>query len=217
MPVTMVDTKAFLPLILPNCPECPDFVAEAQARFAAIEFCERSRAWRHLTTVPVIEGEAEGVIVAPDTAAIHEIEFAEFDGKPLTPVQFSTFDRLAEGRPRYVTQASPNTVMVSPFAAGSLEISLFLKPLASSQFGTVAGNPLADRFNVVPDFLVSVHGTAIAYGALSRILAIPREAWTDGAEALRYGALFENKLNGAFRANMRGQQRAPIRTKTAWF
>lgn len=216
MPVSMVDTSAFLPLILPNCPECPDFVAAAQARFAAIEFCERSRAWRHLTTVAMLSA-ATDVTVAPDTAAIHEIEYAEFDGRPLTPVQFSTIDRLAEGPPRYVTQASPNTVTVSPFTAGTLEISLFLKPLASSQFGTVAGNPLTDRFNVVPDFLVSVHGTAIAYGALSRILAIPRETWSNPAESMRFAALFEEKLNGAFRANMRGQQRAPIRTQTTWF
>ena len=216
MPVTMIRTSAFLPLILPHCPECPDFVAETQARLAAIEFCERSRAWRHLTTVPLVA--SEGVLVAPEAAAIHEIEYARFNGRKLTPVQFSTISTIAQGVPEYVTQVSPGAVTVSPFIEpGDLEVSLFLKPMASSEFGTLADDPLADRFNVVPDFLVSVHGGAIALGALARILSIPRQPWTVYINALKYEARFNEKLGASFRANMRGQQRAPVRTSSRWF
>lgn len=218
MPVAMKRTAEFLPLILPFCPFCPDFVAEQMARLAAIEFCERSRAWRHLTTVSLQEGSAGvGIMVAPDTAAIHEIEFAEFDGHPLTAIQFSTMKEVPEGRPRYIAQTAPNEVIVTPFTAGSLEVSLFLKPLASTEFGTDAADPLFDRFNVVPDFLVSIHGATIAAGALSKILAMPRQPWTDPKSAKDYELRFSEKLDGSFRQNMRGQQRAPIRTKPRWF
>lgn len=218
MPVTMKRTAAFLPLILPFCPECPEFLAEQHARFAAIEFCERSRAWRHLTTVALPEGSAgTGVMVAPDTAAIHEIEFAEVNGKPLRPIQFSTMEDAPEGRPEYVTQTAPNEVRITPFEPGVLRISVFLKPLTGSEYGTDPVSPLFDRFNVVPDFLVDIHGHVIASGALSKLLSIPGEPWTDKKTALQYEARFREKLDSAFRWNMRGQQRAPQRVASRWF
>lgn len=211
MPVDMARTKAFLPLILPFCPECPDFLAEQHARFAAIEFCERSRAWRHLTTVEITG--AEGTPVAPEVAAIHEIEFAKFNGQPLTPVQFSTIEAASVGAPRYVTQVSPNELTVSPFEEpGTLEVSVFLKPLTGSEFSTDLDDPLFDRFNVVPQFMVDIHGGTIAAGALAKLLSIPREPWTDERKAAQYAIEFRERLDNAFRWNMRGQQRAPIRT-----
>lgn len=212
MPIETVGTAAFLPLVLPYCPQCPDFIAEQQVRFAAIEFCERSRAWRHMITVSLTGPEGE--MVAPEFAAIHEIEFANFNDQPLTPVQFSTINPNQTGRPRYVTQVSPNALTVSPYdEPGDLEVSVFLKPLANMAFETTPGRPIADRFNVVPKFMLDIHGTAIARGALSKILAIPGEPWSDPRMALKHEADFRENMDAAFRWNMRGQQRAPIRTK----
>ena len=211
MAVTMKRTAEFLPLIMPHCPQCPDFLAEQQARFAAIRFCERSRAWRHITTVDMIS--EVGTPVAPDTAAIHEIEFAKWNGKSLTPVQFSTIDSGKSGIPEYITQVAPNEVTISPFEPGELEISLFLKPLTASEYGTAdPSDPLFDRYNVVPEFFIKIHGHTIAAGALGEILSIPDEPWTDHREAQRYRMEFETRCDTAFRWNMRGQQRAPIRT-----
>ena len=218
MPVTMKRAAEFLPLILPFCPECPDFLAEQHARFAAIEFCERSRAWRHVVTVTLAAGSAGlGVMVAPEGAAIHEIEFAEMDGRKLTPIQFSTIEAAPEGQAEYVTQISPREVMVTPFEPGTLRISVFLKPLTGGQYGTDAARPLFDRFNMVPDFLVDMHGHTIAAGALAKLLSIPNEPWTHEKKAMLYDARFREKLDGAFRWNMRGQQRAPTRSKARWF
>lgn len=210
---TMVSTSTLFPLIAPFAPTCPDFIIAQQARFAAIEFCERSRAWRHVTTVAVTSREFTPVV--PDTAAIHEIEFAEWGDhqSKLTPVQFSTIKGDLEGQPRYVTQVNPHAVTVSPFEEGTMRISMFLKPLSSTSYGDNAADPLEDRFNVIPDFLVSIHGNTLAAGTLSKILSIPDEPWTNPAEAQRYWLIFQERLNGSFRANMRGQQRAPIRTK----
>lgn len=146
-------------------------------------------------------------------AAIHEIEFAEFNGAKLTPVQFTSMNAARSGRPEYITQVSPGIVSLLPFNAGQLSMSVFLKPVADSEYGTDPQNPLFDRFNVIPEHFVTLHGTTLAAGALSRILSIPGEPWSDDKKAMLYRAEFENKLNSAFRWNMRGQQRAPIRTK----
>lgn len=245
MTVQMVRTAALLPLVAPYVPTCPDFVAEQAIRMAAIEFAERSRAWRHVVSVDVFGGFSnllsasfEGVehplifvsggmefdatsgndaltdmsdlpVVG---AVIHEIEMAEFDGCPLTPIQFSTMKDVAEGQPRYITQSAPNALALIPFRAGRLDISLFLKPSSTVEFGTVPASPMFDKFNVIPDFFITLHGSKLASGALHKIMSIPDEPWSNPKEAARYGALFADNLNASFRGNMRGQQRAPIRT-----
>lgn len=237
MPVNLRPTTDLLPLIAPYAPSCPAFLAEQMIRFAAIEFAERTRAWRHIAHIEVTEGNAppllsgvigeqeydllftvghvEGLDVladVPAVAVIHEIEFAEFDGQRLTPVQFSTIASETTGAPQYITQVAPNALTLIPFQPGKLSLSVFLKPASGSDYGGDADNPLFDAFNVVPDFFVTLHGDTIANGALARILSIPNEPWTDEAKAALYEARFREKLKTAFRSNMRGQQRAKIRT-----
>lgn len=246
MAVILKRTAELLPLVLPYAPECPDFIAEHMIRFAAIEFAERSRAWRHVAEVDLddnsitallngtmettdygllfaIGGQVfraagtlraiEADMEAPTVAVIHEIEFAEFEGSPLTPVQFSAIGPESQGKPRYISQVQPNAITLWPFKSGRLLLSMFLKPSSATLFGTVEGDPLADKFNVIPDFFASQHGQTLAMGALSRILSMPGEPWTNEAKAAQYEMRFQEKLNGSFRTNMRGQQRAPIRTK----
>ena len=215
MAIQMVRTKRFLPLILPYAKSAPDVLAEQCARFAAIDFCEVSRCWRHKAAVQI--SDHEGVLVAPDTAAIHEIEFAEFNGRPLTPTQFSDVQDRREGAPLYISQVAPNRVTVMPWEAGGLEVSLFLKPLSDSKFGTDLSDPLFDRFNVVPEFLVTMHGNIIARGALARLLAMPDEPWTDMKMAAKYEAEFRLNCGSKFSQNIRGQQRTRMRTKASWF
>lgn len=249
MAVILKRTAELLPLVMPYAPECPDFLAEQQLRFAAIELAERSRAWRHVASVNLTQAESDALLVgeidlqeyglvftvgsdvfsavgsfsadhlppevslpAPSAAVIHEIEFASFAGKNLTPVQFSTLGKVQDGRPQYITQVAPNALTVFPFSPGPLTVSMFLKPSSASEFGTDPHDPMFDRFNVVPDFFITLHGHALALGALYRILSIPGEPWTDVKKAMIYKAEFEAKLNAAFRWNMRGQQRAAIRT-----
>lgn len=246
MSVALKRTTEFLPLILPYCPDCPDFVVEQMVRLTAIDFSERARAWRHVVQTYVVPSEpatlltgmVDGQLVdllftssgqefigstgqddrqvpmpAAPFSAIHEIEYAEFDGRPLEPVQFSSMQSRTEGRPRYITQAWPGVVRVFPEAEGMLELSLFLKPTANSQYGTDPAHPLFDRYNVVPEHYLSLHGNVIAAGALERILAMPRQSWTNMQEAARFAVIYQDKANTSFRANMRGQQRAPIRTR----
>ena len=212
--VVMVRTKELLPMIAEMVPLCPFFTSERCIREAAIEFSERSRAWRHVSTHAVIAGEH--TMIAPDHTAIHEIEYAQWNGAKLTPIQFSTLELPAEGRPAYITQVSPGAVQLLPFEAGSLEISVFLKPLATSAIGTDAADPLHDPHDVIPDFYVSIHGTTIKHGALSLIFAIPNQVWSDPQRAAYHEEKFRRACDGSFRENLRGQQRAPSRTTARW-
>ena len=77
-------------------------------------------------------------------------------------------------------------------------------------------DPLADANNVVPEFMLIQHAEKLAWGALARILAIPRQPFSDGAAAEVYRARFTEACANLQSATIRGQQRAPMRTKPMW-
>lgn len=216
----MVRTTALLPMIMSYVATCPDFTAERAIRQAAITFSERSRAWRHVSTHALVGGGH--VLIAPPHTAIHEIEYASWNGRKLTPVQFSTVEGPSEGLPAYITQVSPNEVTMlpalgpGPHAENLLEISVFLKPLATSAVGLDADDPLHDLNDVIPDFYVSIHGTTLANGALGLIHAIPDQPWSDPQRAAYYTQAFNTACDNAFTQNLRGQQRARLRTRSRW-
>ncbi len=211
---------AFLPFVLPHLTAAPRPLVELSLRQAAIEFCERTKAWRHIISAAVTEQKATPA--APTYSAIHQIESATLDGIQLTPISFTEVltDDLSgsqdQGQPKYITQSTPNEVQVYPFAPGTLRLSVILKPRAGQLFGTDAADPLHDAYNVVPDFLLTQHGETIAYGALARMFIIPGEAWTDADRANFYRVEFEKRTKASQAVSLKGQQRAPIRTKPVW-
>lgn len=211
----------FLPLLAPNAPAVPGPVAEQALRLAAVEFCERTRCWRHITERTL--RRAESCLVAPEYAAIFEIESATFDGVLLEATQFSNFEQGAAetspAQPRYVTQSGPDTVTVFPFQEGQLILSLFLKPRSGTDGYTPSNydDDIDEPGNQVPDFLFVQHAEAIVAGALDRVLNIPGQTYTNPARAAEYKALFERAVNGHFARNLRGQHRAPTRVRPNHF
>lgn len=209
-----------LPLILPHAKHCPEPFALLQARLAAIEFCEKTRCWRHVLTREMTTNHS--VVVAPMTATIFEFEDATFDGSPLTPIQYTEADpddllEIAnDGEPKWISQIAPGEVAVFPFKAGTLRASVFLKPRHGQLFGTDPLDPLHDSFNVIPDFLFVQHAADLADGALARILFTPDEPFTDPQRAAVHHAAFKKACSNKSGAHVRGQQRAPVRTKPRW-
>lgn len=224
---TMTAISNFMPLVLPYAPAVPFPVAEQMIRLAAVEFCERTRCWRHILTrhVDAFNGGCgqPQIRILPPYATIFEFEFAYFNGEALTPTQFSDVDVRSEeqggpeiGVPAHITQTEPNTVMLLPLpeASGSLQLSLFLKPVSTDEWsGGTYDFEDDDDLNVLPEFLLTQQGEILSHGALARILALPGQSFSDPREAARRAALFAQGLDSRFRTNLRGQQRAPTRTK----
>lgn len=198
----MRDLSDFLSYVLPHAPACPEPVAVQYLRVAATEWCERTRCWRETDELPTAAYEIE-VLCVPPFSSLHEIEAAWFDGRPLTPKSFHEAwpdDRGDTGaRPRWITQAQPNTVRLIPRGTGTLRISMFLKPA-----------PDAD---VVPGFLFDQWVQPLADGALARILALPDPAYANPTAAVVYRSAFDAAANRNFAANIRGQQRASSRAR----
>jgi hypothetical protein len=218
MPAPTAPLRDLLPLVLPHAMGVPDFVATFNLRLSAIEFCERACAWRHLVT-QTIEAEGETVLVAPDYATIHKIEHADLDGTRLTPVAYTDVgpNKLGEGASAsWITQVNPTGVKILPQQAGELTVSVFLKPRHGSDF-TASDDGMTDYFDVIPEFMAAQYGEVIAHGALARLFAMPAAEWFNPNLAAFYASGFERRAINEANASLKGQQRAPIRSKTVWF
>lgn len=215
-----VPCSDFLHLILPECAACPDPIANHLIRRAAITFCEVTKAWR-FTGSQAIAANNE-TLIAPDHTEIHTIEEATLDGQQLEAVKFLESEPVqltgtaVLGRPTQISQVSPGVVQLNPFRAGLLRFSVTLKPISARLLGTFPNDPLRDAHDVLPQFMVSDHSETLAKGALSMILMLPSEPFTDPTKAMVYRQEFLSRCNSAHVNSRPGQQRAPRRTTTHW-
>lgn len=203
----MKELSEFLPAINPFAPGCAKPTAFNWIRQAAAEFCERTRLWRYEDQFKVVADDE--FIAVPNGVVIHEIESAAFDGRPLTPRSISDLDkengrwREDMGSPSGITQASPDTLRLVPRSAGTLTLSVFLKPSMD-----------ADE---VPDWMVDQYRQVIADGALARILVIPNQSFTNVDMAAVFSQSFQAALARLAFKGFTGQQRAALRTRPNFF
>ncbi|HEX5362338.1 MAG TPA: hypothetical protein VFW49_14825 [Fluviicoccus sp.] len=207
----MKELDDFLPGIRPYAPGVADPTAYFAIRQAAIEFCERTRMWQYTDEWAVNSDDCEGLL-SPAGSVIHEIEKVWFDGHELRKVTASQLDMLLPnwrssddkptGQPAYVTQTEPNTMLLAPYGAGTVRVSLILKP--------------SQTCDQLPDFLADQHRETIAWGALARILLIPNQSFTNPEMGAVFGQSFQGKLDGKSTAGITGQQRAPVRTRASF-
>lgn len=209
-----------LPQVLPHAVGCPTVYALQCLRRAAIEWCERTRCWRHQTEFTM--AAQDHVVVVPDYASIYEIEQAEWNGKELSSVQFSETtadDRGVGGRgnPYAITQSAPGSVMLIPFQPGTVALSLFLKPKHGTSYDVTGASPFHDTLNVLPSPVFEQDADHIAHGGLQRILSTPGKEWTNIELAGWFDSQFERAASSRQTRSITGQQRAPLRTVPRWF
>lgn len=204
----------FFPYILPFATSAPDPLVERYARQAAIDFCRRSRCWRDVQEIDV-SGEESEIIGAPGQAAIFEIESGHFKGasdqnwRKLDRVSYDSINPdymdaavTALSVPKVLSQAEFDTVVVAPRAAGTLRLVTYLMPRHDAEYG--------------PDFLFERFPTIVADGALSNILMIPEQPYTNPNLAALKAGLFNQACDENFSLNIRGQQRAPMRVRSSF-
>lgn len=205
----MKPLDTFLTSIMPYAPGCAAPTAYLAIRQAATEFCERTRLWRHEDDFDVTEADAES-ISTPYGSVLLDIERVFFNGCQLEPRTVTWLDENvrnwraggAEGDPKYLTQIELNTIRLVPGKAGTVSLSVWLKPSQDCMD--------------LPDFLSDQYREVIAHGALGRILMMPSQPFTNGDLGAGFMASFENKLTGLTGKGITGQQRARVRTRATF-
>lgn len=202
----MRDYEDFFPHVMPYAPGCAEPTVIHNLRQAAKEFCQRTRLWRSDDEFPITP-ESCDVICVPNGAQLIEIEHVTFNGFPLIPKAIVDLDRDTPywrndkdtTQPVYFTQIEPDTIRVVPAATGTLKINTILSPSSDG--------------DSVPDWMVDQYGRTIAAGALKDILLTPGQPFFNADLAATFAGRFYVALDDKASMHVRGQQRAPVRTR----
>lgn len=200
----MREPDAFYRWIMASAPSCPEPVADVHILSAARAFCMATRCWREQDTITVT-GDEDEILCVPPYATLFEIERASFNGRPLERTAFADARVSDIGEPSQITQLQQNSIALGPRGGcgGTLAISMFLMPAQNAQ--------------VLPDFLYEQYGETIGQGALGSLLAVPDQPFSNPSLAMYHATLFQQAKDRNFNVSVRGQQRAPMRTRSSYF
>lgn len=202
----------FIDYIRPIVPDVIDSLAERYVRQAVIEFCERTRLWRHEEVLDIYADDVELEIPLSSGTVIHEIENVFYDSVPLRPISLKELDRLEKrwrseqnggGVPKYFTQTTHGKLRVFPIMGTEVTIVMRLKPSQDSTY--------------VPDFMFNDYHETICNGTLARLLFVPSTSYFSPDFGKFYAEKFEAKLRALMSLSARGQQNAAVRTRLRTF
>lgn len=178
--------------VLPYVPLCPDSLVEQNIRAAAIEFCERSKAYiLDMDPFSTIAGVYEYDFDIPTGTEVHQVLYMTHDGKDMDPTSPRSLElnypdwRDRTGNPHVYLQKTPSTFWIVPVPNGPKQIitSVALKPSrTSNNIDTTVSNQYRD---------------AIIYGALYRLLRMPSREWSDVGAAQEYLYQFNLEITQA--------------------
>lgn len=203
----------FLPEVLVDVLLCPEPVATNAIRNAAIEFCERTRAYKaDLTPITVTLATATYAFAGmPTETVVHEILEATIGDQVVDPVGPDDLRELygADWRtktgptPLYVTQDDERNVRVVPIPTATLTDTLkvfaALKPTHNA--------------TGIESRIYEENKTIIAAGAKGKLLMVPKQPYTNQPLGVFYLEQFEIAASSrAIRAS-RGFTRAKLRSR----
>lgn len=198
----MRDIEDLFPKVRPYAPGCAEPLMVEHIRKAAITLCERTRCWRFADSFETV-GDEEDIICVPPMASLYEIEEARFNDCKLERSAPQAAMMMADlGQPQYLTQFGHNSVSLQPRGVGTLWISMFLKP--------------SQNADMLPDIIMEQFADAVGDGALSTLLLLPNEPFSNPQLAMLSLQKFNAVLDRNFAYNKRGQQRAPVRTRASF-
>lgn len=171
--------EEFHDYILPHVPGATTPLVDLLLREAAIEFFERSQAWRYNhapITVTALTANYPFVTADPNEIEVHVINYAEFNDDEIGTLtaQFSTryYDwRNLQAEPEFVIANQTDAILVpTPNLDGTLDMIVSLKPTI-------------DSTGIDEDLQFNDYRMSIVHGALYRLMRVPKKPFTDQALA----------------------------------
>lgn len=185
---------AFLPLLSPYVPGCPDPSAKTYLAQVASDFFARTYIWRT---------EIDAVYLAPNLieydldseAVVEDILGVVYEDTMLerTDLRLLPLESLTEtGSPRAFYVHNDTTIRIYPIpdASGKLSITAVLKPSRTALS--------------VEDWIFETFADVLVSGAVYRIARIPGKDWTNPALAEEHRLIYERAIANARIRDFRG-------------
>ena len=188
----MASFESLVKDVLPYVPGCPDSLIQTNIRSAAIELCEKSKAFTFdLDPITTISGEYEYEFDQPSGTEVHQILWATYDGNDLDPISPRSLElnypdwRDKTGTPTVYLQKTASSFWLVPVPNTNKELLL-----------NVALKPTRTTNNIDTEFS-NTYRDGIIYGTIYRLLRIPAKQWTDPIAAADYFNLFQAEVSDA--------------------
>ncbi|MGC3944599.1 MAG: hypothetical protein QM762_08780 [Chryseolinea sp.] len=195
----------FLPDVLPQCPGCPDIVAEAEIRNAAEEFLAESRAWRYWVLGVVAEdGISEYQLLLPVNTRAVKLHEATLNGEPLK------IQPIYAGETACAYKATMADTMgwvkVGPTAPAADLLMNFRVSLAPTSASTGIADDLFDTYRL-----------GIAHGAVARLCDMTDKPYSNPGKAVDKRTQFEAAISTARAEKAKGNSSYKPRTTAVYF
>ena len=160
------------PWVLPHVIGCPDPVLEHHLRASTQRLCAQAGVWMETDDgQPVTASTPEYDIELPSRdAALIRIRTAWLDGAPLQHCRADDMQTLAQGPARGFLHR-----------AGSLTLHLIGQPANGQTLQIRTVLTPAHTARTIPDGLAEQHMAAIAAGAISSLMLLPGQTWSNPA------------------------------------
>lgn len=207
-----VSYEEFLPRVLQYVPDASEFIAVDAIKQACIEFCERTYYWQYQSpSLNVVNGQSQYVIPTPsDTKFVGPVQvyFNTLLLIPKSPDELADIYRMGswnqlQGSPQYVTRIIKPELTLVPIPYVTQPAVLYVRAALA---------PTQDS-NEVDSEIYEQWAEAIAWGARARLLAQPRQDYTDKAGAIEAAKMFNYHINRARIQMNKGLTRASTRTE----
>ncbi len=198
----------FYDFVMPHVPGVDTAMVDFHLRETAIEFYERSQAWRYVhAPITVTALTANYPYVTPDPAQteVHVINYAEFNDDEIGSQTSQFSSRYKDWRnlisqPEFVIGSQTEAILVPiPSLDGTLDLIVSLKPTV-------------DSTGIDDDLQFNDYRATMVHGALYRLMRIPAKPYT--SQELAYAHMVDFSA-GITAANIRVEleyTNAPLET-----
>jgi hypothetical protein len=189
-----VSYDEFLPYVSQYVPDASEFITIDAIKQAAIEFCEKTFVWQYtIPAMDVVAGQNTYPMATPaDTKSVGPIQ-VYYDKNlmvPKGPDELADIYRMGDwqqvsGGPQYVTRMIKPEIILVPNPSTSNASFLHIKTaLAPTRDSTEIDSEMFEQY-----------AEAIAWGARARLLAQPRQDYSDKAGAIEAMKMFRYEIN----------------------
>lgn len=200
----MILLEDLVPELLLRLPDAPAELAERMLLRSFRELCRRANVWREELTIDLASSTDNLYPLQPSAGEVVDIIYGEL--KDVGPLQPATAPQLFREDPQWRTRGgTPKYYM----RLGQESIQFFPRSTTGTVYLTVSLAPTLND-SQIDDNVATEWDEVIMDGALSKLLSMPNQPWTDGAAAAYHFQRFESTIDSA-QSRARDQRQTGVR------
>lgn len=216
----MATLTTLLPLVQAHVEGCDVLTIQTWLRWALREFCKESRFLRQSVPFTVAAGQMVypmGPVLA-ETRVI-EVDAVSVEGRPLDPTGPKEVRPSSQSSAGVIFDDETGAVVQQPgevthyWFEPPADLVLWPQPTRNAPAAASLILDVLPSTGMIPDEIERKYADAISYGALHRLLLMPRKAWSDPQLAGYYEGMFRRQIEEAKSEASRQHRRRHYRVK----